>query len=355
MPFSRLLIISDAWAPQVNGVVRTLAAVAGELTAMGRAVDVIGPGEFRTLPCPTYPEIRLALFPGRALARRIEDFAPEALHIATEGPLGMAARSYARQRGLAFTTSFHTRFPEYIAARTGLPPSLTYAWLRRFHAAGSGMMVAAESLRRELAGRGFDKIRPWTRGVDFSVFRTAPREEWNLPRPIFLYVGRVAVEKNISAFLDLDLPGSKVVVGDGPQLATLRSAYPQVHFVGARRGQALAASYAGGDVLVFPSRTDTFGLVLLEALACGTPVAAFPVPGPLDVLGDNAGRVGMLDEDLGKAARAALALDRAECRAFAEKFTWRRAAEMFLANLVPMHGTNGPSRSPSGQGRLHLS
>ncbi|HUC17298.1 MAG TPA: glycosyltransferase family 1 protein [Acetobacteraceae bacterium] len=344
-PLSRLLIVSDAWAPQVNGVVRTLAAVAGELTSMGRAAEVIGPGEFRTLPCPTYPEIRLALFPGRALARRIEDFAPEALHIATEGPLGMAARSYARHRGLAFTTSFHTRFPEYIAARTGLPPSLAYGWLRRFHAAGSGMMVAAESLRSELARRGFANIRPWTRGVDFSQFHTAPREEWNLPRPVFLYVGRVAVEKNIAAFLDLDLPGSKVVVGDGPQLAALRDAYPGVHFVGARRGATLAAAYAGGDVLVFPSRTDTFGLVLLEALACGTPVAAFPVPGPLDVLGKEAGRVGVLDEDLGRAARAALTLDRAECRAFAETFTWRRATEMFLSNLVPIRGSGDPSGS----------
>ncbi len=331
----RILIISDAWAPQVNGVVRTLAAVAGELAAMGSEAVVIGPGEFRTIPCPTYPEIRLSLFPGRRLARRIEEIAPDALHIATEGPLGTAARAYARRRGLSFTTSFHTRFPEYIAARTGLPPGLGYAWMRRFHNAGSGVMVAAESLRRELARREFANIRPWTRGVDFSVFRPEPREDFPFPRPVFLYVGRVAVEKNISAFLDLDLPGSKVVVGDGPQLAALRGAYPGVHFAGARRGAELAAAYAGADVLVFPSRTDTFGLVLLEALACGTPVAGFPVPGPLDVLGEAAGRVGVLDEDLGRAARAALAIERAACLAFAGAFTWRRAAEMFLANLVP--------------------
>ncbi len=333
---ARILIVSDAWAPQVNGVVRTLAAVAEELNTLGREARVIGPGEFRTLPCPTYPEIRLSLFPGRKLARRIEEIAPDALHIATEGPLGLAARAYARRRGFAFTTSFHTRFPEYIAARTGLPPALAYAWLRRFHRAGSGMMVAAESLRSELARRGFANIRPWTRGVDVSVFRAEPREDWGLPRPVFLYVGRVAVEKNITAFLDLALPGSKVVVGDGPQLAELRSAYPGVHFTGARRGAPLAAAYAGADVLVFPSRTDTFGLVLLESLACGTPVAAFPVPGPLDVLGEEAGRVGVLDEDLGRAACAALAIDRARCLAYAGTFTWRRAAEMFLSNLVPM-------------------
>lgn len=332
----RILIVSDAWTPQVNGVVRTLTAVADELATMGRDVTVIGPGEFRTLPCPTYPEIRLSIFPGGKLAKMIEAYAPDALHIATEGPLGMAARAYACRRGLAFTTSFHTRFPEYIAARTGLPPSLAYAWLRRFHAAASGTMVAAKSLSDELVRRGFANIRPWTRGVDSSVFRTDAREDWALPRPIFLYVGRVAIEKNISAFLDLDLLGSKVVVGDGPQLAALRQAYPGVHFAGARRGAPLAAAYAGADAVVFPSRTDTFGLVLLEALACGTPVAAFRVSGPIDVLGDAVGTVGVLDDNLAHAARAALAIDRAACRAYAQHFTWRRATEMFVANLVPV-------------------
>jgi 1,2-diacylglycerol 3-alpha-glucosyltransferase/glucuronosyltransferase len=344
----RILIVSDAWTPQVNGVVRTLTAVTDELVAMGHDAMVIGPDQFRTLPCPTYPEIRVAVFPGRRLARQIEAFAPDALHIATEGPLGIAARSYARRRGHAFTTAFHTRFPEYIAARTGLPASLAYAWLRRFHAAGSGMMVAAESVCRELAGRGFSHLRPWTRGVDFSLFSPVPRMEWPVPRPVFLYVGRIAVEKNIAAFLDLDLPGSKVVVGDGPQLAALRKIYPAVHFPGARHGAALAAAYAGADVVVFPSRTDTFGLVLLEALACATPVAAFPVPGPLDALGGAAGTVGALDSDLGRAARAALAMDRSLCRAFAERFTWRRSAEMFFSNLVPM---NGARRRPDGGGR----
>jgi len=335
----RILIVSDAWAPQVNGVVRTLAAVAAEMETLGHRAEVIGPDRFRTIPCPTYPEIRLSLFPRRALARRIAVFAPDALHIATEGPLGIAARAWARRRGFAFTTSFHTRFPEYIAERTRFPAALSYAWLRRFHGAGSGMMVATESLRRELAARGFVRIRPWTRGVDLALFRPGPRPEWQVPRPIFLYVGRVAVEKNIAAFLDLDLPGSKVVVGEGPQLAALRRRYSDVHFAGGRHGAALASAYAAADVLVFPSRTDTFGLVLLESLACGTPVAAFPVPGPLDVLGEAAGRVGVLDADLRRAAVKALEIRSEPCRAYAERFTWRRTSEMFLANLVPIAGS----------------
>ncbi len=333
----RVLIVSDAWAPQVNGVVRTLAAVTDELAALGHRAAVIGPETFRTIPCPTYPEIRLSLFPRRALARRIADFAPDTLHIATEGPLGMAARRWALTRGFRFTTSFHTRFPEYIAARTGLPPAPIYAWLRRFHAAGAGMLVAAESLRKELCRRGFAHIRPWTRGVDLALFHPAARTDRALPRPVFLYVGRIAIEKNIAAFLDLSLPGSKLVVGDGPELASLRRTYPDVHFVGARYGAALAAAYASADVMVFPSRTDTFGLVLLEALASGTPVAAFPVSGPFDVLGSAAGEVGILDADLGRAALTALTLNRAACRAYSERFTWRRASELFLANLVPLH------------------
>jgi glycosyltransferase involved in cell wall biosynthesis len=319
----------------VNGVVRTLATLAGELQAMGHAVEVIGPERFRTLPCPTYPDIRLAVLPRRSLGRMIADFAPDALHIATEGPLGLAARAWARRRGAAFTTSFHTRFPEYLHARVRLPPALAYAWLRRFHNAGSGTMVATASLRAELARRGFAHLRPWTRGVDLAAFQPRPREEWGLPRPVFLYVGRVAVEKSIRAFLDLDLPGSKVVVGDGPQLAELRRAYPAVRFTGARFGAALARAYAGADVFVFPSRTDTFGLVLLEALACGTPVAAFPVTGPLDVLGGARGAIGAVDTDLRHAALAALSCDRAACRAHAETFSWRACAELFLAHLVP--------------------
>jgi len=332
----RVLIVSDAWRPQVNGVVRTLSTVAGELAAMGHAVDVIGPDRFRTVPTPTYPDIPLAVLPGRKLAHMIGDFAPDSLHIATEGPLGMAARAWARRRGAAFTTSFHTKFPEYVRARILLPPAWSYAWLRRFHNAGSGMMVATESLRADLAARGFRNIRAWTRGVDLGLFRPEPREDWELPRPLFLYVGRVAVEKNIRAFLDLDLPGSKVVVGDGPQLAQLRRDYPKVHFTGARFAAELARSYAGADVFVFPSLTDTFGLVLLESLACGTPVAAYPVTGPLDVLARTPLRIGAVNADLREAALAALEGDRAACRAHAETFSWRACAELFLSHLVPI-------------------
>jgi glycosyltransferase involved in cell wall biosynthesis len=332
----RILIVSDAWTPQVNGVVRTLATVAAELRAMGHVVEVIGPDRFRTLPCPTYPEIRLALGPRRRLARLIEAFAPEHLHIATEGPLGWAARAWARRRGAAFTTSFHTKFAEYLHARTRVPTVWTYAWLRRFHAPSSAVLAATPSLRADLARRGFANVRAWTRGVDLSLFRPEPREDFGLPGPVFLYVGRVAVEKNIRAFLDLDLPGSKVVVGEGPQLAALRRNYPGVHFPGARFGEALARAYAGADVFVFPSLTDTFGLVLLESLACGTPVAAFPVTGPLDVLGAACGAIGAVDADLRRAALAALSGDRVACRAHAERFSWGACAEAFLGHLVPV-------------------
>ncbi len=303
---------------------------------MGHAVEVIGPERFRTLPCPTYPDIRLALRPGRKLAALIAAFRPDALHIATEGPLGLAARRWAMRNGVRFTTAFHTRFAEYLRARTGVPLRPTYAWLRRFHRVGVGMMVATESLREELSARGFGGLRAWSRGVDLELFRPEPRADFGLPRPVFLYVGRVAVEKNIGAFLDLDLPGSKLVVGDGPQLARLQRRYKTVHFAGRREGAALAAAYAGADAFVFPSRTDTFGLVLLEALACGTPVAAFPVTGPRDVVGNA--RVGVLDADLRAAALAALALDRGECRAHAEQFSWRASAQAFLSHLVLMEG-----------------
>ncbi len=336
---ARILIVSDAWEPQVNGVVRTLQTISHELRAMGHTVLVIGPDRFRTVPCPTYPDIRLSLFPARQLGRMIEGFAPDALHIATEGPLGLAARRWALRRGCAFTTAFHTRFPEYVHARTGLPPAWFYRFLRWFHGAGQGMMVATASLRHDLAARGFQHLRGWTRGVDLGLFQPPRAQDWaDLPGPHFLYVGRVAVEKNIRAFLDLDLPGSKIVVGDGPQLAELRRAYPAAHFTGPRYGAALARAYASADVFVFPSLTDTFGLVILEALATGTPVAAYPVTGPLDVLADAAGPIGAMDQDLRQAALAALQADRQACRAHAERFSWRACAEMFLSHLVPLGG-----------------
>ena len=335
-PGHRILIVTDAWRPQVNGVVRTLTTVADELRALGHVVEVIGPDRFRTIPCPTYPDIALSLLPRRRLIRMIATFRPDALHIATEGPLGLAARGWAKRRGLAFTTAFHTRFAEYVQARTRLPVRPIYAWMRRFHSASSGTMVATVSLREELAARGFHNIRAWSRGVDLTLFKPEPQEDWGLPRPVFLYVGRVAVEKNIGAFLDLDLPGSKVVVGGGPALAGLRRDYKSVHFTGPRFGEALARAYAGADVFVFPSLTDTFGLVLLEALACGTPVAAFPVTGPKDVLANAAGMIGAVDADLRKAALAALGADRTACRVHAESYSWRACAETFLAHLVPL-------------------
>jgi glycosyltransferase involved in cell wall biosynthesis len=331
------MIVTDAWLPQVNGVVRTLSTLAEELRAIGHCVEVVGPDRFATLPCPTYPDIRLSLLPGRQLARIVDEFRPDALHIATEGPLGYAARRLARRRGLHFTTAFHTRFPEYVKARIGLPASVSYAWMRHFHRPSDGLMVATESLRQELAGRGFGEIRTWTRGVDLGEFRPTPADPWEgLKRPIFLYVGRVAVEKNIAAFLDLDLPGTKVVVGDGPQRAALQRHHPEVHFTGARFGAELSRSYAGADVFVFPSLTDTFGLVLLEALACGTPVAAFPVTGPADILASATAKVGAIDTDLRRAALSALDADRAACRLHAERFSWRACTELFLSHLVPV-------------------
>jgi glycosyltransferase involved in cell wall biosynthesis len=330
----RILIVTDAWVPQVNGVVRTLRMVVDELREAGKTVEIVGPDRFRTAPMPSYPEIRLALLPGRKLAKIIEEFQPDALHIATEGPLGMAARAYAKRKKIGFTTAFHTRFAEYLKARTGVPEFLSYAWLRRFHGAGSAVMVATQSLREELVTRGFNNVRPWSRGVDLSAFHPDHKEEWDLPRPIFLYVGRVAVEKNLRAFLKLDLPGSKVVVGDGPQRQELMAEFPGAHFVGARHGTALAAAYAGADVFVFPSKTDTFGLVVLEALASGVPVAAYPVTGPKDILAEATAPVGALDEDLHKACLKALETDRSACRLYAETYSWRACAERFVDNLV---------------------
>jgi len=329
----RIAIVSDAWFPQVNGVVRTLDTVRQKLVAAGHVVMVIGPDRFHTLPCPTYPEIRLALLPGRAVGALLDEFTPDSVHIATEGPLGMAARRHCLARRWHFTTSFHTKFAEYLHARTRFPVTWTYAWLRRFHAAAVRIMVATPSLESELAEHGFDRLARWTRGVDTELFKPqAPALD--LPRPVFLYVGRVAVEKNIGAFLDLPLDGTKLVVGDGPQLAQLKRRYPAVHFAGNQAGEALARHYAAADVFVFPSRTDTFGLVLLEALASGLPVAAYPVTGPRDVI--DGAPVGCLDEDLASAARRALALSRQACRDYALSFSWDVSARQFLGNLAPV-------------------
>ena len=333
----RILIVSDAWHPQVNGVVRTLSTVVRLLNEAGHTAAVIGPDQFRTMPCPTYPDIRLAVLPRRKLRRLIDAFRPDALHIATEGPLGMAARALAITRHWRFSTAFHTRFPEYVQARVRFPARISYAWLRRFHNAGEGIMVATASLSEELARRGYRNIRPWSRGVDVDLFKPHPADPFEgLPRPVFCCIGRVAVEKNIRAFLSLDLPGSKVVVGDGPQRPTLEREFPDVRFTGARYGAELSASYAGADVFVFPSVTDTFGLVMLESLACGTPVAAFPVTGPRDLLAEAP--VGRVDADLRRAALGALEVDRSLCRPFAEMHSWQACTQLFLGHLVPVAG-----------------
>lgn len=336
----RILIATDAWTPQVNGVVRSLQNTAREAKALDATIEFLTPSDFRTVPMPTYPEIRLALATRSMVARRMDEIGADFVHIATEGPVGLLARRVCLSRGQSFTTSYHTRFPEYLAARAPVPQSLSYAWLRRFHNAGSGIMVSTGTLEVELRGRGFQNIMRWSRGVDAQMFRPRPPAEQDdfvasLPRPIFLSVGRVAVEKNISAFLDLDLPGSKVVVGDGPARAELEAKHPDAHFLGLKEGEALARIYAAADVFVFPSLTDTFGIVLLEALASGLPVAAFPVTGPMDVIGEAKGTapVGILDHDLRQAALGALELDREAARAYAQRYSWRACTEQFLGNI----------------------
>ena len=343
----RVLLVTDAWLPQVNGVVRTLQHVVRELGDAGHVIEVVHPGLFRTVPCPTYPEIRLALFPGRALRRIADELVPDAVHVATEGPLGLAARNLCVARGWAFTTSFHTRFPEYVRERAPIPLGFSYRVVRWFHGKAERMLVPTARLRDELRARGFANAVAWTRGVDVETFRPERREELGLPGPVFAYVGRLAVEKNVSAFLELDLPGTKLVVGDGPARAELERRFPDAVFVGMRFGDELARTYASADVFVFPSRTDTFGLVLLEALASGTPVAAFPVAGPADVIGDAP--VGVLDEDLGSACRRAVSIPRADCRAFALGFSWRRCAELFFESLAA--GTSAPSAEALEPGR----
>ena len=341
----RILLATDAWEPQVNGVVRTLTRVMAELRAMGHEVQVVSPDQFATVPMPTYPEIKLALGAYEPVQERFRSFEPEAIHIATEGPIGLAARRICLEWQLPFTTSYHTRFPEYVSARLPLPQPLSlgagYAYMRWFHKPSGRMMVATPTLRDELVSHGFRNISPWSRGVDTDIFR--PRVEGDkdafegLARPIFLNVGRVAVEKNIEAFAALDLPGTKVVVGDGPQREELAAKYPDVVFTGAKSGEDLAAAFRSADVFVFPSLTDTFGLVILEAAAAGLPIAAFSAPGPIDLIpGSGAGVLAPdMENGLREACIACLDIDHAHVRRFAEKFSWRACAEEFLANLEP--------------------
>nr|WP_047169736.1 glycosyltransferase family 1 protein [Sphingomonas sp. Y57] len=331
----RIAIATDAWAPQVNGVVRTLQAVTAELGAMGHEVCVIAPDQFPSVPCPSYPEIRLALTTRAGVGRRIADFGAEAIHIATEGPIGLAARRHCLGRRLAFTTAYHTQFPDYVAERTGMPADWFWRYIRWFHAPSAAVLASTPSVEAILDRRGIGPVQRWGRGVDLSLFRpdrAAHPAFAGLPRPIQLYVGRVAVEKNVEAFLGCDTPGTKVVVGDGPARTALARDYPEVRFLGALHGERLASAYAGADVLVFPSRTDTFGLVMIEALACGVPVAAYPVTGPIDVL-DPASAA--MDDDLAAAIDRALRCDRGAAAAYGATFGWRRSAEQFLGALVP--------------------
>jgi glycosyltransferase involved in cell wall biosynthesis len=335
----RIAIVTDAWTPQTNGVVTTLQRTAEGLRSLGHEVGFCTPEGRRTVPCPTYPEIRLALFAGRAVGRWLDAFAPDALHIATEGPLGVAARAYAVARGRAFTTSYHTQFPRYISARLPIPEALVYTYLRCFHSRATRVMVGTEDMRRDLRRHGFRRVVPWTRGVDTERF--VPRPDLRIagrPRPLLLYVGRVSVEKSVEDFCRLDIDADKIIVGGGPQSAELQRRYPQIDFRGYLYGDDLAAAYAAADCFVFPSRTDTFGLVMLEALSCGVPVAAYPVTGPLDVIRN--GETGCLNNDLRAAVAGALRLDPAACRAQALSSGWDRATAQFESNLVEFRTVN---------------
>jgi glycosyltransferase involved in cell wall biosynthesis len=330
----RIAIVSDAWRPQINGVVRTIETIVKLLQAEDHEVEVFGPDRFRTLPCPTYPEIRLSLFPSARLHHMLKLYAPDAIHLVTEGPLGWAARAFCLKRDIPFTSAYHTRFPEYVRARIRIPVAWSYAFVRWFHAPSSAVLVVAQSIRDELAARGFRNLVPWSRGVDIAAFKPRPREELEDARPIWLYAGRLAIEKNIKAFLDLDLPGTKWVVGGGPQMRDLQRRYKDARFFGSVDTEELSARYAQADCFVFPSRTDTFGLVMVEALASGVPVAGYPVPGPLDVV--TTPTVGALDEDLRAACLAAIGCDPADCRAHAETFTWAQCARQFRDTLRPI-------------------
>lgn len=336
----RVLIATDAWHPQVNGVVRTLTMVAEAARALGVEITFLTPESFRTMAMPGYAGLRIALTtPGR-VARLIDDATPDAIHIATEGPIGLLARRYCRKRGRTFTTSFHTRFPDYVTARIPVPESWVWWLLRRFHVPSRAVMAATPALMRELRSRGFRNVVLWSRGVDAKLFRPRPATLELLP-PVFLSVGRVAREKNLDAFLDLNLPGTKLVVGDGPALAALKRRYPEAVFTGALFGEKLAEAYASSDVFAFPSKTDTFGLVLLEALASGVPVAAFPVAGPRDVITDPA--VGVLDDDLRSACLRALKLSRDSCRAFAVDHSWESCARIFVGHVSATRMSGGPA------------
>lgn len=340
----KILLATDAWHPQVNGVVRSLSMTVNQLRRFGHEVEMIDPSRFRTVPCPTYPEIRLALGCGRAVARLLDEAQPDSVHISTEGPIGWSARSWCIKHGHHFTTAFHTRFPDYVSIRTGIPAEWIWKMMRRFHGAAERTFTATPTLAQELRAHGLAHTHHWPRGVDLSQFNPDVMPHVaiaDLPRPILLNVGRIAVEKNIGAFLDLEVPGSKVVVGGGPALEKMKLRYPDVLFLGPKQGVELASTYAAADVFVFPSRTDTFGLVNIEALACGLPVAAYPVPGPLDILGPcgrgiHGGKhvIGAVDEDLGRAVMRALNADRIAAAEEALHYSWEACTLRFIEGIV---------------------
>lgn len=336
----KLLLVTDCWEPYVSGYVRTFTTVVGHIRELGHEVDIISPYMFRTVPFPFCPEFPVPVFVRRKVVRLIEESNPDAIHIGAEGPLGLAARRWCLRNSFPFTTSFTTKQPEYMNKWFGLPISLGYKYMRRFHAPSKAVMVPTPSMKRELAGWGFENLVLWSRGVDLELFRPRSEEFLNDERPISMYVGRVAKEKNIPAFLDLDLPGTKYVVGGGPVLKSLKKKYSNVRFTGGQTGEQLAKYYAAADVVVFPSRLDTFGLVILEALASGTPVAGFPVTGPIDVVGNS--DVDVLDDDLMNSVKRALDISPARCRAHAKTFSWEQATRQFLDYLQSKHS---PSRS----------
>ncbi|MEN8259670.1 MAG: glycosyltransferase family 1 protein [Pseudomonadota bacterium] len=336
----RIALISDAWHPQINGIVTTLTRTTETLHRLGHTVELFTPDCYRTWPCPGYPEVGLAFLCGPCLRPNIEAFKPDAIHLATEGSIGFAARRYCLEKGYNFTSAFHSRFPEYFKMRVGLPLWISYTYLRWFHSESTRVMVSTESLRRELSGKGFNnRLATWTRGVDTELYRPRNKDWLRAPRPIFIYVGRVAVEKNVEDFLKLDLPGTKYVIGDGPQRPELEQKYPMARFLGYQTGEAQARTIAVADAMVFPSRTDTFGLVILEALASGVPVAAYPETGPRDIIGNAP--VGVLAGDLKQAALNALKLDPTDCRRHALSYSWEQSARQFVGNLTPMIHTNG--------------
>ncbi|WP_422058723.1 glycosyltransferase family 4 protein [Sphingomonas sp.] len=332
----RIAIVTDAWEPQVNGVVRTLQSVRRVLEGQGHKVKVISPDLFYSVPCPTYPEIRLAMVRSRTIGDLLDEFSPHAVHLATEGPVCVAARRWCLRHDFPFTTAYHTQFPDYVEARSGVPAEWVWRYIRWFHAPAQSILASTASIRQALVDHGLTQVRHWGRGVDLANFHpgVVPHPAMaELPGPVQLYVGRVAVEKNLEAFLASSHPGTKVVVGDGPARATLEAKYPDAKFMGSMFGAELAQAYRAADVFVFPSKTDTFGLVMIEALACGTPVAAYPVTGPVDILTDESGATA---EDLDTAIAAALTRDRDACAAYGRSFTWEASAAQFLAALVPI-------------------